>query len=113
VREPAHAAALVAPLHDELSTVTLRCLALIVAMNGVSLTNLAIALGISMPYASRLTDRLVRGGYAERRRPDDGDRRIVSLVPTPKGIEADAQVRARLARPRGGFPPHHTEDTAA
>jgi DNA-binding MarR family transcriptional regulator len=46
---------------------------------------LAERLGIDPSSATRAVDVLVRNGYAERVRPESGDRRKVSIKLTPKG----------------------------
>jgi DNA-binding MarR family transcriptional regulator len=40
-----------------------------------------------VPDVTRLTDRLVKAGWVERRRPEEGDRRVVLVAITTSGLE--------------------------
>lgn len=66
--------------------------------NGCSAKALAEGLHISIPSATRLSDRLVRKGLVDRH--ESGvDRRLVMLTVTATGVDALAQIQfARMAR---------------
>jgi DNA-binding MarR family transcriptional regulator len=64
----------------------LQCLNLITIEDGpVTTGRIAELTGLTSGSASRLVDRLVRGGYVERR-PDSQDRRRVLVSPIPAAV---------------------------
>jgi DNA-binding MarR family transcriptional regulator len=72
---------------DELgavSVVQLRALTVLAALAPASLGQLAEGVGVTPSTTSRLVDRLVTGGYAERR-PSPESRRQIELRLTPEG----------------------------
>jgi DNA-binding MarR family transcriptional regulator len=72
---------------DELggvSVVQLRALTVLSELQPASLGQLAEGVGVTPSTASRLVDRLVSGGYAERR-PSMESRRQIELRLTPEG----------------------------
>lgn len=62
---------------------------------GLPVGQLAERVGIAIPAASGVADRLEKGGYVERVR-DPRDRRVVLLRPTGKGREATRRLRTAL-----------------
>ena len=62
---------------------------------GLPVGQLAERVGIAIPAASGVADRLEKGGYVERVR-DLRDRRVVLLRPTDKGREATRRLRTAL-----------------
>jgi DNA-binding MarR family transcriptional regulator len=89
---------------QELTVPQLRTLLFLARRNGVSLSEVAEQIGLTMPSASRLVDLLVERGLV-RRRTSAADRRRVTLAATPRGrtlmenvrVEAQARVARRLA----------------
>lgn len=63
------------------------------ANHGATAGQLVRRLGISKQATGQLIDTLVLRGYLERR-PNDGDRRRVTIELTPRGRDAAAEVRA-------------------
>ncbi len=86
---------------DGLSVPQFRCLNFVAKRPGGSLSELAELLGVTLPTASAMTDRLVRAGWLQAD-TDRSDRRRIQLRLTAAGaamlrrIEHDA--RADLAR---------------
>jgi DNA-binding MarR family transcriptional regulator len=71
--------------------------ALDIAAQETSVKELAEAMGLSLPAASRTVEGLLRRGYLERRE-DEHDRRVKRLRLTPAGHDALERLnRARLA----------------
>ena len=62
------------------------------AGNQTTVGEIATALGISMPSASELIDRLVEAGHAVRA-PDPSDRRRVLIFATPEAARIGEQLR--------------------
>ncbi|MEU9980021.1 MarR family transcriptional regulator [Streptomyces sp. NPDC050856] len=88
-----------ADLHTPTTLPRLALRALMVLERAAPLSpgELADALAISAASASRLSARLEAAGLLVRQAVP-GDRRKVSLRPTPAGLAAVAELRARLAR---------------
>ncbi|MGH9182334.1 MAG: MarR family winged helix-turn-helix transcriptional regulator [Acidimicrobiales bacterium] len=91
-----------------LSVPQLRALLFVRRRPGGSLSELAAQLGVGLPSASALVERLVRGGRLERSR-DPAERRRVALTLTPAGSRelerALGATRARLAETLARVPP--------
>ena len=91
---------------DELggvSVVQLRALTVLNELAPASLGQLAEGVGVTPSTASRLVDRLVSGGYAERR-PSAESRRQIELRLTPEGKATLAQYdELRLRRLRAAL----------
>lgn len=62
------------------------------AGNQTTVGEIATALGVSMPSASELVDRLVDAGHAVRS-PDSSDRRRVLIAATPEAVRIGEQLR--------------------
>ena len=68
----------------QISVVQLRALTVLRELGPVSLVQLAEGVGVTASTTSRLVDRLVSAGYAERR-PSPESRRQIELRLTPEG----------------------------
>src|SRR4051794_26786086 len=68
----------------QVSVVQLRALTVLNELGPASLVQLAEGVGVTASTTSRLVDRLVAGGYAERR-PSPESRRQIELRLTPAG----------------------------
>jgi DNA-binding MarR family transcriptional regulator len=83
---------------------------------GAGLSSLAKHLGVSLPGASGLVDRLVRADLVERT-TDPNERRRIQLQLTGAGVElvsrAHLLVRARLSADLAELPPGQLEGLAA
>jgi DNA-binding MarR family transcriptional regulator len=71
----------------ELTVVQFRALARAVRTGGISVSEIAEHVGLTLPSASKLVDGLVKRGYL-RRRIHPSDRRISMIEPTAKGKRA-------------------------
>ena len=71
----------------ELTVVQFRALARTVRTGGISVSDIAEHVGLTLPSASKLVDGLVKRGYL-RRRVHPNDRRISIIEPTAKGKRA-------------------------
>ncbi|MGH8989824.1 MAG: MarR family transcriptional regulator [Acidimicrobiales bacterium] len=93
------AATVPADVHKECGSITahqLRAL-LLLPDDGLSMRQLALALGVMGATVSVLADRLVAQGLAVRR-PDPRDRRVVRLAPSERGHALAARASARERR---------------
>jgi DNA-binding MarR family transcriptional regulator len=81
----------------ELSVVQFRALARADRSGGCSVSELAEHVGLTLPSASKLVERLVRRGYL-RRRPDHHDRRVTLVASTRKGHDALESARRAAKR---------------
>gem|GEM_PF-625137 len=85
------------PSMAKLPMMQYKCLQLVIEREGSKLVDIAQALGVALPSASRLVERLVRQGLVERK-PDPYDRRAVRLTLTERSREAASQLHSeRLA----------------
>lgn len=85
------------PSMAKLPMMQFKCLQLVIEREGGKLVDIAQALGVALPSASRLVERLVRQGLVERK-PDPYDRRAVRLTLTDRSREAASQLHTeRLA----------------
>ena len=80
-------------LHLDLSMAQLKTLALIVEEPAGTIGRVATVLGITLPTASHLVDKLVRAGLAERH-DDPLDRRRAVVRPSARGVELITSFRA-------------------
>ncbi|WP_374565361.1 MarR family winged helix-turn-helix transcriptional regulator [Ideonella sp.] len=77
---------------DQLSVPQFRCLNFIAQQPGASVSAVAAFLGVALPTASAMVDRLVRAGAVEPRTAAD-DRRRSQLHLTAAGADQLAQIR--------------------
>lgn len=80
-------------LHLDLSTAQLKTLALVAEEPASTIGQIATVLGITLPTASHLVDKLVRAGLVERH-DDPLDRRRAIVQPSPQGAELIASLRS-------------------
>ncbi len=81
----------------ELTVVQFRALARTVRTGGLSVSDVAEHVGLTLPSASKLVDGLVKRGYM-RRRIHPNDRRISIIEPTVKGKRALQTARGAARR---------------
>jgi DNA-binding MarR family transcriptional regulator len=74
----------------------LQLLALLVVNGHLKIRAAARLMCLSPGFTSILANHLVRVGYAERARREEGDRREVYLLPTATGRAVDATMRHRI-----------------
>jgi DNA-binding MarR family transcriptional regulator len=79
---------------DEISVPQFRCLAFVDRQPGCSVGDVAAFLGVTMPTASAMVERLVRSGSV-RSRADASDRRRAELRVTRPGHVQLGQIRRR------------------
>lgn len=82
--------------HADLSCRHVATLALIVAQPGISVREIAAALDVPKPAVTRALDALADEGLITRTTPAS-DRRLVSLHPTPRGVELLSQILGEIA----------------
>ncbi len=80
-------------LHLDLSMAQLKTLALVAEEPAGTISHVATALGITLPTASHLVDKLVRAGLVERY-DDPLNRRRAIVQPSTEGAELVASLRS-------------------
>lgn len=85
-----------AQLDPTISSTQLRALMVLEESDGSNLSNLAAAVGVSASAASRLVDRLVAAGLADRQIPAHSRREVLlQLTPAGRGVVGDYELARR------------------
>jgi DNA-binding MarR family transcriptional regulator len=91
------AARALSPINDVISLSQWRVLVIVTEYEAVSLSQVAVSLGVHASTATRICDRLVAAGLVSRR-DDPSDRRYLALTVTAKGRRLVDRVAAARRR---------------